>query len=142
MKRCLSALLLLLLLPQIAWALDFEDAFSRPVSIESPKRVVSLYGSYAENWLLAGGELVGVTEDAVGERGLALGADVQIVGTVKAPNLEMILRQNPDFVLLSADIEPQAAVELQRAAARRRFGVAEHHADLLADLVDEDDDAP
>src|SRR5690606_25218571 len=37
-----------------------------------------------------------------------------------------------------ADIEPHAGVELQRIAARRGFGRAEHHADLHADLVDED----
>src|SRR3954471_21446940 len=30
------------------------------------------------------------------------------------------------------DVEPDAGVELQRAAARRRLGIAEHHADLLA----------
>ena len=34
----------------------------------------------------------------------------------------------------------QEAVELERPAAGRRFGAAEHDADLLADLVDEDDD--
>src|SRR6185295_9468174 len=38
----------------------------------------------------------------------------------------------------AADVHPHRGVELQRAAARRRFGVAEHDADLLAQLVDED----
>ena len=38
-----------------------------------------------------------------------------------------------------ADVDADRGVELQGAAARRRFGVAEHHADLLADLVDEDE---
>ena len=36
-----------------------------------------------------------------------------------------------------ADVDADAGVELQRAAAGRGLGVAEHHADLLADLVDE-----
>ncbi len=39
------------------------------------------------------------------------------------------------------DVEAHGAVELQRAAPRRRLRAAEHHADLLADLVDEDDHA-
>ena len=39
------------------------------------------------------------------------------------------------------DVEPHGGVELQRVAAGRRFRVAEHHADLHADLVDEDDEA-
>src|SRR5262245_11421105 len=38
-----------------------------------------------------------------------------------------------------ADVDPDRGVELQGAAAGRRLGVAEHDADLLADLVDEDE---
>ena len=33
-------------------------------------RVVSLYGSFAEAWTLAGGTLTATTEDAIKERGL------------------------------------------------------------------------
>src|SRR5688572_5572159 len=40
----------------------------------------------------------------------------------------------------AADVEPERRIELERVAAGRRLGVAEHHADLHADLVDEDDD--
>src|SRR5688572_4602283 len=36
------------------------------------------------------------------------------------------------------DVEPNRGVELQRAPAGGRFRAAEHHSDLLADLVDED----
>ena len=39
----------------------------------------------------------------------------------------------------AADVDADRGVELQRAAAGRRFGIAEHHADLLAQLVDEDE---
>src|SRR5262245_5885378 len=39
-----------------------------------------------------------------------------------------------------ADVEPHRGVELERVAARGGLRVAEHHADLHADLVDEDDD--
>src|SRR5690606_30372363 len=35
-------------------------------------------------------------------------------------------------------IDTHAGVELQRAATRRRFRTPEHHADLVANLVDED----
>ena len=37
-----------------------------------------------------------------------------------------------------ADINTHRGVELQGITARRRFGIAEHDADLLAQLVDED----
>ena len=40
--------------------------------------------------------------------------------------------------LLTADIEPHAGIELEGFASRRRLGVAEHDADLLANLVGED----
>ena len=36
------------------------------------------------------------------------------------------------------DVDPDRRVELQRASAGRRLRTPEHHADLLADLVDED----
>ncbi|ABA47801.1 hypothetical protein BURPS1710b_0972 [Burkholderia pseudomallei 1710b] len=40
-----------------------------------------------------------------------------------------------------ANVETHRRVELQRVAARRGFRVAEHHADLHPDLVDEDHEA-
>src|SRR5579875_5390 len=40
----------------------------------------------------------------------------------------------------AADVEADGGVELERVAARRRLGIAEHDADLHADLIDEDDD--
>ena len=39
----------------------------------------------------------------------------------------------------AADVDADGGVELQGPSAGGGFGVAEHHADLLADLVDEDD---
>lgn len=85
-----------------AW--NFTDALNRPVTIQPPQRVVSLYGSFAEAWTLAGGTLAGTTQDAVEERGMTLPADVAIVGTVKTPDTERVAALNPDFVILSADI--------------------------------------
>lgn len=76
-------------------------------------RVVSLYGSYAEAWLLAGGEdqLVGVTRDAIEDRDLGLSEDVAIVGSVKEPNAEAILALEPTAVILNADISGQVQVK-------------------------------
>ncbi len=71
------------------------------------ERVVSLYGSFAGAWLLAGGTLAGVTEDAVSERELPLDESVQIIGTTKLPNMELILSQEPDLILYSTEIAGQ-----------------------------------
>lgn len=85
----------------------FTDVLGYEVTLDSWNRVVSLYGSFAETWLLSGGTLAGTTEDAVSERELNLGEDVAIVGTVKEPGMEEILALDPDFVILSADIAAQ-----------------------------------
>lgn len=88
-------------------AVTFTDALGYETTIESWDRVVSLYGSFAETWLLAGGTLVGATSDAIEERQLDLDG-AAIVGSVKEPNLEEIIAAEPDFVILAADIAAQA----------------------------------
>lgn len=76
----------------------------------SAPRVVATYGSFAEAWLLAGGELVGVTQDALEQRDLGLPEDIAVVGTVKEPNAEEIIALEPDLVLLASDITAQADI--------------------------------
>ena len=117
-KRLLGLLLFaLLLLPSIAGAEGaLMDDRGTAIPTAAPRRVVSLYGSYAEAWAQAGGTLVGATEDAVSERGMDLG-EAQIIGTTKEPNLELVLALDPDLVLLSLDIAAQvSAAEALEAA--------------------------
>ncbi len=90
--------------------ITITDSLGNEATVYSTERIVSLYGSFTESWLLAGGSVVGTTEDAVTERHLVLEDDVTIVGTVKEPNLELILSLAPDFVILSADIAKQASL--------------------------------
>lgn len=89
-----------------AQTLSLTDSNGDTVEVPQNPRTVCLYGSYADAWLLAGGSLVGTTEDAVEERELDVGS-AEIVGTVKEPNTEKIISLNPELVLLSADIVPQ-----------------------------------
>lgn len=95
----------------------FTDDLGYSVAVQSWSCVVSLYGSYAEAWTLAGGTLAGATEDAVQERGLALGDDVAVIGSVQEPNTEALLALNPDFVILNAEVSEQTALHefLQQA---------------------------
>ncbi len=116
-----------------AWY-TFEDSLGNPVVLqEQPQRVISLMGSYAETWMLAGGELVGVTDDAVDERNLQLSEDVKIIGTQHSPNLEEILGLSPDFVLLSADIDEhlQLAETLEKAEIPHAFFKVEYFDEYL-----------
>lgn len=90
----------------------FTDDLGNTVTVkQKPQTVVSLFGSYSEMWMLAGGTLAGVTEDAVSERGLTLAEDVAVIGTVKEPNMELVLDAAPDFMLLSTDVEAHVKLD-------------------------------
>lgn len=112
MKKLLTVIILaFVLLVGLASAESvLTDDRGVEITVSTPERVVCLYGSYAEAWMLAGGMPVGVTEDAVSERKLALPDDMQIIGTNKEPNTELIMALDPDLVILSADIAQQLDV--------------------------------
>ena len=122
MKRALIPLLLLMLalasraLGEQAQTVTFTDALGRGVTLAVPvRRAVAFEGSLAEAYLTCGGTLVGATEDAVSERGLMLGDDTAVIGTVKQPNLELTVALEPELILLSADSSssPFETVSLQ-----------------------------
>lgn len=114
-------------------AVTFTDALGNTIFVSDPQRVISLMGSYTETWMLAGGQVVATTSDAIEERGLELDEDVQIIGTVKEPNLEKIIALNPDFVILSADLAPHisAAETLKKAGITCAFFKVELFDDYL-----------
>ena len=114
-------------------AVSFTDIMGYPVTLNSWDRVVSLYGSFGETWMLAGGTLVGTTSDAIEERGLVLGDEVAIVGSVKQPNFEEILAANPDFVILSADTAEH--VELHDALTDAGIAHAYYRVDTFSDYL-------
>ena len=114
-------------------AVSFTDVMGYPVTLNSWDRVVSLYGSFGETWMLAGGTLVGTTSDAIEERGLVLGDEVAIVGSVKQPNFEEILAANPDFVILSADTAEH--VELHDALTDAGIAHAYYRVDTFSDYL-------
>ena len=92
-------------------AIGITDSNGTQITLHTATpRVVAAYGSFAEAWLLAGGELCGVTQDALEERDLGLSQDVAVVGTVKEPNAEEIIALDPDLVILASDIAAQANI--------------------------------
>ena len=96
----------------------FTDSLGNTVELEQPpKRVAALLGSYAETWLLAGGEVVAVTQDAYDERGLGLpDATVTLVATRQLA-MESLFAAEPDLVLLTPDLDGQMGLKDSLAAA-------------------------
>ncbi len=88
-----------------ARAMTFTDALGQEITVDHPQRVVTLMGSFAEIWLLAGGgdTLVGTAVDTTDHRDLGIPEHVVSVGTYQSPNMEQILSLNPDLVILSSD---------------------------------------
>ena len=111
----------------------FTDSLGNQVRVASLDRVVSLYGSFSEAWLLAGGTLAGTTSDAIEEGRLPQDGSVAVVGTVKQPNVEAILALSPTLVILSDDIggEKAAANALEQAGVP----VARFKVEVLEDYL-------
>ncbi|NLM43559.1 MAG: ABC transporter substrate-binding protein [Clostridiales bacterium] len=112
----------------------FTDSLGNSVVLEEkPERVVSLVGSYAETWILAGGEVIGATDDVIKENRLEVPDEIRIVGTVKDPNVEEILSLSPDLVLLSPDIENHLKITeiLEEANIAHAYFKVEYFEDYL-----------
>lgn len=86
------------------------DALGNTARLTGDCRVVALHASFADCWLLSGGTLVGVTEDALSEHGLAVG-DAAVVGTAKTVDEEALIALSPDYVILSADLVAHLALD-------------------------------
>ena len=81
----------------------FTDDMGNEVTVDNPQRVVACMGSFANAWELAGGTLVGVSDDALTAAGWTIESpDVAMVGDFTAVNLEAIMALNPDFVIMTS----------------------------------------
>lgn len=79
----------------------FTDDLGNEVTIASHDRVVACMGSFANIWELAGGTLVGASDDAF-ESYTVASPDVQRVGDFSTLNLESVIALEPDFVIMTS----------------------------------------
>ena len=81
----------------------FQDDLGRAVAVQEPKRVACLLGSFAQIWMLAGGEVCATADDAWEDLQLDLPEDTVNLGNTKELSLERLLSAQPDFILASAN---------------------------------------
>ncbi len=92
-----------------------ESLAEANTGLSADSRVVALSRSLGELWLLAGGKLVGVTEDGLNLEGVT--AETASVGRILAPSAEAIMALNPDLVLIAPDISAQRELQETLTAA-------------------------
>ena len=98
-------------------SVTFTDDLGRTVTVDSPKRVAALIGSFADVWCIAGGKdtLVAAADDTWTQFDLDLDESVINLGKVSEPSAETLLAAQPDFVLAStktsADVELMPTLE-------------------------------
>lgn len=81
----------------------FVDDLGNQVTVDNPQRVVACMGSFANAWELAGGTLVGVSDDALTSQGWTINSpDVAKVGDFSDVNLEAVIALDPDFVIMTS----------------------------------------
>ena len=83
--------------------ITFTDSLGRNVSVpENTLDAVVLTGSFADVWTLSGGNVTATVKDAFEDFDLVLPEAVNL-GTVKEPNVELLLKVNPSLVIASSN---------------------------------------
>lgn len=95
-----------------AGSVTFEDDLGRTVTVEEPKRVAALIGSFAHMWYLAGGldSLAAAASDTWTSFDIPLGEEVINLGSTKKVSLETVIAAQPDFILASVNTDADLAL--------------------------------
>ena len=116
MKRTLFAMILLgsLLLgcaapaaPDRETGYTFTDDLGRTVTVQDHTRVAALLGSFAQIWILSGGDVCATADDAWDDLNLDLSETTVNLGNTKELSLEKLLASQPDLILASANTRQQ-----------------------------------
>lgn len=109
-KRMLSMILAVCLIlpgcgraPEQSAGMTFTDDLGRSVTVQEPRRVAALLGSFAQIWMLSGGTVCATADDAWDDLDLDLSDDVVNLGNTKQLSLELLLAAQPDFILASTN---------------------------------------
>lgn len=81
----------------------FVDDLGREITVNNPRRVAALLGSFADMWFLAGGTVCASADDAWDDFNLDMPEDAVNLGQTKELSLEKLFAAEPDFILASTN---------------------------------------
>lgn len=83
----------------------FTDSLGREITVESTDSVAALSGSFADIWMLSGGEVCATVDDAWSDLNLQLPDTCVNLGEINKMSFEKLLSAKPDFVIASSAIK-------------------------------------
>ena len=93
-------------------AMTIKDDLDREVTLEArPQRVAVLMGSFAETWLLAGGELIAAPKDAWEDFDLDLDESITNLGSYQKISAEALFGLEADLIIASANTKGQVEMK-------------------------------
>ena len=119
---------------ETAEGVTFTDSLDREVTVSNPQRVVTLLGSFCDEWLLAGGSVVGTASDSFTSFDLNLDESVVDVGSHLSPDVERIIALEPDLVIASSMTDAQ--VELLETLEGAGITVAYFYVNNFSDYLE------
>lgn len=85
-------------------AVTIRDDLGREVTIEEePQKVAALMGSFAETWVLAGGDLIAAPKDAWEDFELNLPESVENLGSYQKVSAEALFALDTDLIIASSN---------------------------------------
>lgn len=120
MKRLVSILVLLSLVVALFSCYNSDDNSDdttlvddrgNGVHINEKTKIAALHASFADCWLLSGGSLVGVTEDAISDHNIKVSDNVFVIGTAKTVDKEKLIASGAEVAFLSLDLTAHLEIE-------------------------------
>lgn len=110
--------------------ITFTDALGRKVTLGRPERTAAMIGSFADIWCLAGGQdtLAAAANDSWTSFELPLGEEVVNIGSSKAPDVELLLGAEPDFIMASSN----TSANLELLDTFEQSGIPTAYFDILS----------
>lgn len=114
----------------------FTDALGREIQISNPQRVVTLLGSFCEEWILSGGTVVGTASDSFTNYDFGFDETVADIGSSMDPNVEQIISLEPDFVIASSMLDTHVDIKetLENAGITVAYFYVNSFEDYLSSL--------